>query len=167
MVPTSTTVTLSHTFGVAAGGNLAFVSETGAAIGNAAIASVDHTSKVVTLTAATGFTSRRGQDTVTILPVAAALNVLTVTASSPGRLGRRPQRAAAPGGRCPARPRRRVRSAATRSRRVTTADAAVGAAAITVTPVPGTLDAASAVPFSIKVGGAISAVTAVAAAARG
>ncbi len=164
VTPLSTTVTLSHTFGVAGGGTLGFVSENGSVIGTATVGSVDHGTSTVTLTAAAGLSARRGRDLVGIIDVAApALDVLTVTASSAGgwgddlsvRLlpvaGARLDLGASPTSGAP------VATA-------TTADAAVGDTTVTVTPVPGSLDAATAVPFSVKVGGAIAAVTGVAAA---
>ncbi|MGO4362938.1 phage tail sheath family protein [Terrabacter sp. RAF57] len=164
--PVSTTVTLSHTFGLAAGGNLTFVSETATPIGNAVIASVDHAGKVVTLTAETGFSLRRGRDLASILAVDANLNVLTVTASSAGAWGDDLSVRLLPvaGG-----PLDLGASAVSGAPVVTatTADAAAGAATVVVTPVPGSLEAATPVPFSVKVGGAISTVTAVAAAAGG
>ena len=131
--PISTTVTLSHTFGVTDGDNLNFVAESGSVIGAATVASVDHNAKVVTLTAATGFSARRGQDLVSIVPVNAALNVLTVTASSAGVWGDDLSVRLLPvaGARLDLGPSPASGAPAVTA---TTADAAIGDAAVTVTP---------------------------------
>jgi uncharacterized protein len=161
VTPVSTTVTLSHTFGIAGGGTLDFLSEDGSVIGTSTVASVDHGSKAVTLTAETGFSARRGQDLVTIVAVDTALNVLTVIASSAGIWGDDLSVRLLPvaGARLDLGPSAVSGPPVVTS---TTADAAVGATSLTVSTVAGSLDNTTAAGFSVKVGGAISTVTGVA-----
>jgi phage tail sheath protein FI len=156
-----TTITLTHVFGIIAGRTVELVTENGST--TLTVASVDYATRTVTLAAATGISARRGRDRVTIVPVKTALEVLTVEAASKGAwskdtlsvqvqptIGARRTLAATP-------------KSGTPVSTVTTAEAAKAATEITVTPVAGSLDDTTQVPFNVRIGGSAPvAVTAVA-----
>jgi phage tail sheath protein FI len=160
VTPTSTTMRLAHVVGIAAGANLDVVSEDGSVIGTVSVASVDYPSRTVTLSAAAGLSARRGQDLVTVLAVDTTLAVLTVEAASAGVWGDDLSVRLLPvvGARI------ELSANGNPVMTATTADAASGATSITVAPIAGSLDSTTATPFAIKVGGAITSVSAVAAA---
>jgi len=161
--PAHAEIQLTHVTGISAGTSLAFVSEAGSPIGAAATAaSVDYEERTVTFAAPLGISARRGLDLVTIMAVDNAA-VLTATASSKGEWGDDISVQIMP----TIGARKTLGATPTSGGRVTTQTTAAAAAAdtdITVTEVPGSLDAASpATPFSIKVnGGAPIVVSAVA-----
>jgi len=164
VTPVSTTLTLSHLVGVAAGGSLTLVDSAGTVLaGPLNVSAVNRRTRVVTLGAPAGASARAGADLARILRVDNARNVLTVSAASKGNWGddlrvrimpvtTSLQLAASPasGGQVSTR---------------TTALAAAGDTTITVSPVAGLLDPTTAPGFSIRLnGGLVRRVTGVAAA---
>jgi Bacteriophage tail sheath protein len=163
VLPTSTTMRLSHVVGIAAGATLDVVSEDGSVVGTVTVASIDYPTRTLTLAAAAGLSARRGQDLVSVLAVDTSLAVLTVEAASAGTWGDELSVRLLPA----VGARLDLGATSTSGAPVstaTTADAAAAATSLSVAPIAGSLDATTATPFSIKVGGAIMAVSAVAAA---
>jgi phage tail sheath protein FI len=161
---TATTITLSHVFGVTNGTTFDVINNDGAVLGSVTVASVDYAGRSIGLSAPAGFTARRGEALVVILPVDTTLAVLTVEASSAGEWGDELSVRLLPSSAPPL-----LLAASTTSGApvitATTADAAAGATSITVSPIAGKLDSATPAGFSVKVGrGRAVAVTAVAAA---
>ena len=153
---------LSHVVGIAQGDSLAVISEDGTSIGTVTVGSVDYATRTLTLSAQAGFAARRGEALVTVLAVNTALNVLTVSAASAGEWGDDiavrllPVVTArldltSPAGGAPASTS-------------TTTKADIGATSLTVNPIPGILDTATATPFSVRTRNKIMTVSAVAAA---
>jgi phage tail sheath protein FI len=165
VAPADTAMTLSHVFGINDGVKLTLVSGAGSTLGTVTVKSVDRVTRTVTLTVAAGLNAKRGRDLVSIVPVDAALKVLTAKAASAGRwgddlsvqimptVGARKTLSASP-------------SSGNKVTTQTTADAAAAATDVKVTPVPASLDASTAPGFQVQLnGGAPVAVTAVADAA--
>ncbi len=163
VAPADTVVRLSHVVNIAPGAHLDLVSATGTALAAVTVAAVDYGARTVTLSTAAGVSAQRGQDIAVITPVATALNTLTVSAASAGvwgddltvrilpAVGARLELGATPTSGAP------VRTA-------TTAPVAAGATTVQVASIAGSLDAATAVPFTIQINGAATAsVSAVAA----
>jgi phage tail sheath protein FI len=166
VVPTDTAIRLTHVFGIKPAASLTLVTADGAPIGTVKVTSVDHATRTVTLDPAAGVSARRGRDLVTILPVDATRDVLKVSAASEGAWGNdiSVQILPTPGARGTlATP---SASAAPVTAKTSVA-AAKGDTTITVTPIPGSLDATHPqLPFRIQIaGGAPVTVTKVAAAA--
>jgi hypothetical protein len=161
--PADTTVRLTHVVGIDAGVTLDVAGEDGSTIGQVTVGSIDHETRTLNLSAPAGFSARRGQDAVVIQAVDTTLNVLTVEAASAGVWGddlsvrllpgvsARLQMGAQPTPGAPATT-------------ATTADAAAGDTSLTVAAVVGSIEATTPVPFSVRAGGAILPVSAVAAA---
>lgn len=156
VAPADTVVRLSHVVSVLPGANLDLVSAAGTALASVTVASVDYGSRTIALAAPAGVSAQGGRDSAVITPVNAALNTLTVNAASAGvwgddltmrilpAVGARLRLGATPTSGAP------VRTA-------TTAPAVSGATTVQVTPIAGSLDAASAVPFAVQVNGAFTA----------
>jgi uncharacterized protein len=163
--PASTTVSLTHVFGVDAGTQLALVTGGGSVIGTVTAASVDYATRTVTLTAAAGVSARRGRDLATIMAVNAGITTLSAEASSAGVWGDDVAVSVMP----MVGARRTLDATPTSGNRVstqTTADAADADTDITVATVAGSLDATTPVPFRVQInGGTPVDVTAVADAA--
>jgi phage tail sheath protein FI len=162
--PVDRTIQLTHVFAISPDTTFALVTPEGTA--QVTAASVDYTTRTVTLTAPAGISARRGRDLATILAVAATPAVLTATAATAGAWGDdisvqiQPTIGA----------RRTLGATPASGNRVathTTAAADAGATDITVTPVPGSLDKTTPkAPFLIQInGGAPVGVTTVAEAA--
>jgi phage tail sheath protein FI len=163
--PASTTLSLTHVFGIGANDQLAIVTEDGSAIGQpVTVASVDYATRTVTLTGAANLGARRDRDLAVVLAVDTNLDTLTAAASSAGAWGDDVTVAV-----MPMRGARLALGATPTSGNAvasqTAADAAANDTTIDVTAVPG-LDANTPVPFTVRInGGAPVAVTAVADAA--
>ncbi len=165
--PAGDPVRLRHTVGIAAGATLNALSEDGTALGTIDITAVDHTARTIEYTFGAGgpFTARSGRDLLIINAVNAALDVLDVEAASVGEWGDALSVQIVPtiGARLELAP---TPTSGAPVVTATTAAAAVGDVSINVTPVAGSLDAATAVPFQVSInGGAPVDVTAVADAA--
>ncbi|TML01400.1 MAG: phage tail protein, partial [Actinobacteria bacterium] len=149
--PADTTLTLSHLFGVNAGTQLTLVAATGSQIGQVTVQSVDRTTREVTLNAAAGVSAKR-HDLAVITAVNNALAVLTATASSQGGWGDDLSVQILP----MVGARRTLASTPASGGKVstqTTAAANAGATDINVTPIAGSLDAATATPFQVQING--------------
>jgi len=152
VTPTSTTVTLTHTVGVVPGGSVTLVDAAGTVLGGAlAVTAVDRATRTVTLGVAAGVAARAGVDVARILAANNAA-VLTVGAASAGFWGNDLRVRILP-------VTSRLRLAATPASGAQISVQTISAAAaadttITVNDVPGVLDAATPVPFSIRVAGA-------------
>jgi len=150
--PADTTIYLSHVFGVGATDVLKLVTEDGIPIGPVTVASVSYPDRAVTLTAPAGVSARRGRDLATVIDVAPALDVLTASARSAGVWGDDISVQILPmiGARRLLGPNP---TSGNQVKTTTTALAAVDATTIVVTPVPGSLDKDTDVPFRIRING--------------
>jgi phage tail sheath protein FI len=161
--PTDTRIRLTHAFGINPDTTLELVTADGSPIGSVTAESVDYATRTVTLAAAAGVSARRGHDLARILAVDDKLDVLTVSAASAGVWGDgiSVQIQPTPG----ARATLGAMPASVPTK--TTSAAAANDTTITVTAVPGSLDAQHpATPFRIQIGsGDPVTVTRVAAAA--
>ena len=157
----------AHVVGIDAGATLDVAGEDGSTIGQVTVGSIDHATRTLNLSAPAGFSARRGQDAVVVQAVDTTLERPHGGGGQRGGVGRRPQR--------PPAPRRRARAsrwAPSRHRaplpprrRPPTRPRATPR--LTVAAVVGSIEATTPVPFSVRAGGAILPVSAVAAAGRG
>jgi uncharacterized protein len=150
--PADTTITPTHLFGIAAGGQLTLKTGGGSTLKDVEVKSVDATTGVVTLTEAAGVSAKRGRDIVAILPLNAALKVLSAKAASAGAWGDAVSVQIMPA----VGARKSLAATPASGKKVTTkttADAAAAANEIVVTAVAGAIEAATPVPFSVRING--------------